>query len=371
MEYTIKVSVLIMIIVVSGLVSFFGCATTSNEVKEVRDISSTRIPAEWEPHAATWLQWPTQWEQSLREDFAKILNIIQKYEPVVIIVQSNKMEEETRVFLQDRGVPLDNIRWEKAAYDNSWLRDNGPVYVMDKNGVWIQGWRFNAWGGHFDYGSIKIPYKDDDKIPEEIASLLNIKYEDKRKYILERGNLECNGKDTAILNWDCQQDRNPKWTMEEATLLLKESLGVSRIIWTHGYSELDGTIGHIDGVLRFVSEDTVVIARSLDPDDPDSKIFENAATAVQDAGFKVIFIDIPGTIPYKGYDMPAIYTNWLVGNGFVAAQGFGVSKWDNRTKEILKSLFPDRNIHMITTNELWFNGGGIHCVTNDQPVFNR
>ena len=329
-----------------------------------RDSGSTRMPAEWEAHEAIWMQWPTEWEENLRPEFAKIINVIQNYEPVHLLVLNSGMESETKEFLADRGIPLTNITWHIMSYDNSWLRDNGPVYVIDKNGLWVQDWKFDAWGGNFGEA---IPYQNDNTVPSKIAGILNKYYESKNNYILERGNLECNGIDIVILNWDCQNDRNPEWTQEQTNELFKNSFGISKIIWTEGHSPYDYTTGHIDGALRFVSENTVAVARSLIPGDPDAQIYEDAATVSQNAGLQIVRIDIPGTINFKGEELPAIYMNWLVGNGFVAAQGFGNIEWDNSAKAVIEGLFPGREVHMIVANELWYNGGGIHCVTNDQP----
>lgn len=343
-----------------------GCTNAEEDIQTLtRDTNSTRMPAEWEPHTATWMQWPTEWENFLRSDFAKIINVIRNYEPVHLLVLNSAMENETKDFLIDQGVLLTNIIWHIVSYDNSWLRDNGPVYVFDKNGLWVQDWNFDAWGGNFGE---TIPYQNDNTIPLKIAGILNKNYENKNSYILERGNLECNGKDTVILNWDCQNDRNPEWTREQTNELFRNSFGVSQVIWTEGHSPFDNTTGHIDGALRFVSEDTVAVARSLIPGDPDAQIYEDAATVTQNAGLNVVRMDIPGTINFKGEALPAIYMNWLVGNGFVAAQGFGNSEWDNAAKVIIEGFFPGRDVHMIVTNELWYNGGGIHCVTNDQPA---
>ncbi len=95
---------------------------------------------------------------------------------------------------------------------------------------------------------------------------------------------------------------------------------------------------------------------------------DDIADTIAHSGLEVVRMDVPGTVKHGGVDLPAMYMNWLVGNGFVAAMAFGNEAWDLAAKETLAGLFPNRDIHLVDTVELWLNGGGIHCVTNDQPL---
>jgi agmatine deiminase len=196
---------------------------------------------------------------------------------------------------------------------------------------------------------------------------LNLTYLDRGDNILERGNLEANGVDTIVLNWDCQLDRNPDFSKEDTADLFRERFGADKVVWVHGHDPEDFTTGHIDGILRFVDPGTVAVARSLIPGDPNAKDMDDAADTMAHSGFDVVRMDVPGTVPYKGEQLPVMYMNWLLGNGFVAAMAFGNPDWDAAAKATPQDLFPNRTIHMIETLELWANGGGIHCVTNDQP----
>ena len=301
------------------------------------------MPAEWEPHEAIWMQWPGCYEADMRQAFADIIDVVQAYEPVHIIAGSSTEKNQAQKFLRKRKVPLANITWHVREKDNAWLRDNGPIYVTDGNDTWIQNWGFDGWGGNF--GS-DVEYKKDNRIPVFIGQYLGMEVEDRSGYVMEKGNLEFNGSGTLLINWDCQDDRNPGMTKAEHDALLKEAFGITRIIWAYGHHPDDGTTGHIDGIARFIDENTVVIADYGDQTDRDMIV------ACKEAGLKVILY--PGD------------PNWLVGNGFVAAMGDG-SAHDKILKSMVESFFPDRDVHMIDARSISDSGGGIHCVTNDQP----
>ncbi|MEM1181608.1 MAG: agmatine deiminase family protein [Acidobacteriota bacterium] len=304
-----------------------------------------RVPAEWEPHAATWMQWPGPFEASMRPEFAEIIRVIQAYEPVHLIAGSASARNAAQAFLDARGVPADNLTWHVYPIDNSWLRDNGPIYVQDGSETRILNWGFDAWGGNF---GADIPFASDDLIPFRIAEVLGLQAEDRRDYILEKGNLEFNGAGTLVLNWDCQDDRNPGLSQGEHEQILREAFGLDRIIWAYGHYPDDGTTGHIDGTARFLNAETIAIA------DYGSPIELDLAAACEAAGLEVVWYDGD--------------PNWLVGNGFVAAMAAPNPAKNAELKALLESHFPGRTVHMVDARAIAQSGGGIHCVTNDQPA---
>jgi len=327
---------------------------------------SVRIPGEWEPQAATWMQWPTKWESSMRPDFSRVIGVVQVYQPVHLLVLDAGLEEDARTQISAAGGDPDGVTYHLIDYDNSWLRDNGPVFAMRDSGLEIQDWGFDGWGGNF---GTDIPFQADDSVPAALCQDLHLPCQDYNDYVLERGNLEVNGNGTVVLGWDCQLDRNPGWDMDATEALLEARLGATRVLWVHGHDPQDLTTGHIDGLVRFVDETRAAVARSLIPGDPNAEIMDNAAESLGNAGLEIVRMDVPGTVSYKGEEMPAIYMNWLVGNGFVAAMAFGKPEWDQAAGETLEGLFPGRDVHLVETLELWSNGGGIHCITNDQPAW--
>lgn len=304
-----------------------------------------RVPAEWEPHAATWMQWPGFWEASLRPAFAAIIDVVQDYEPVHLLTSTGPQRDAARAFLLSRGVPDVNITWHIVPVDSAWMRDNGPVYVVEGGQARVQNWRFDAWGGNF--GS-DVPFDNDDSVPVAVAAILDLPVENRQGYVLERGNLELNGAGTLVLGWDCQDDRNPGMTRAEHEAVLADALGVTTIIWANGHHPLDLTTGHIDGVARFVDHDTIAIA------DGGSATATDLAAECAAAGLEVVWY--PGD------------PNWLVGNGFVAAMSSGQPITDQNLRAQLATLFPGRDVFMIDGRALAAAGGGIHCVTNDQPA---
>ncbi len=339
----------------------------------IQACSEIRIPAEWESHEATWMLWPGRYEAMYREEFAKIIKVLQAYEPVVIGYRNYEVKNNALKVLQKHGVPLKNIRFEQILNDNAWMRDNGPVYAVGCGRQWIQDWVFDAWG-ESAWNNVPLPYETDNRIPRNVGILLDMPVDIIGDYILEKGNLESNGAGTVILNWDCQNKRQPEWSKEKTEKRLKEKFGVKQVVWVPTSHPEEFTGGHIDGIARFINEDTVVIPKYSDQTLPGASVFEDAAEAIKAAGLKIIRMDIPGTFHFdpkqpgeSAVDMDAIYVNWLVGNGVVIATGFGNSQWDASAKKTLQGYFPNRDVHMITTPTIWYYGGGVHCVTNDQP----
>ncbi len=323
--------------------------------------AQTRIPAEWEPHASTWMQWPKGYETSYQPNFSSIIDVLQEYEPVNIIVRSSYTRTQAQNYLLGRGVPLTNITWHIMSYNAAWLRDNGPVWAMYDGDLVVQDWGFDAWGGQYP------PWDDDDAIPCQIASLVGVTCHS-YDLISERGNLDFNGAGALIASWPCQSNRNPGMSMAEMESIYADAFGITNMVWLMSAPPTDMTGGHTDGIARFIDENTVAVARYVNQNDPEAYIYEEAAQIIEDAGFQVERIDIPGHVEYDGESLAAIYVNWLVVNGAVLTTGFGVPEWDNAAKARIEEFFPGRDVYVVETLELWRWGGGIHCVTNDQPA---
>ena len=359
-----------LIIVITLLISVISINSQANE--DTNKIK--RVPAEWEPQEAIWIQWPGYWEKDYEMTFAKITNIVSRYEKIHILYHSDPIYLDAQKALRDieADPKNENIHWHKVANDNAWMRDNGPVYVLNDNELRIQNWNFNAWGGAF--GS-DISFNLDNEVPDKVGAILNMPV-DNIDIVHERGNLEFNGLDTVILNWSTIGDpsRNLNYNKKQAELDLKKHFGVTNVIFIEGIPDGDITKGHIDGIARFINLRTVVVVQCTTkslclPDSKDAEIYDNAAKIIKEAGFNVIREPIEGFVKYNSQMFDTNYMNWLVGNGFVIVTGFGNPKTDVAAKSRIESYFPNRDVHLIEMLSSWAAGGGVHCHTNDQPAF--
>ena len=359
-----------LIIFITLLISVISTNSQANE--DTNKIK--RVPAEWEPQEAIWIQWPGYWEKDYEMTFAKITNIVSRYEKIHILYHSDPIYLDAQKALRDieADPKNENIHWHKVANDNAWMRDNGPVYVLNDNGLRIQNWNFNAWGGAF--GS-DISFNLDNEVPDKVGAILNMPV-DNIDIVHERGNLEFNGLDTVILNWSTIGDpsRNLNYNKKQAELDLKKHFGVTNVIFIEGIPDGDLTKGHIDGIARFINLRTVVVVQCTTkslclPDSKDAEIYDNAARIIKEAGFNVIREPIEGFVKYNSQMFDTNYMNWLVGNGFVIVPGFGNPETDIPAKSRIESYFPNRDVHLIEMLSSWAAGGGVHCHTNDQPAF--
>ena len=333
-----------------------------------------RVPAEWEPQEAIWLQWPGEWEKTYERAFAAFSCIIIQYEKLHVLYQSPQVLHQARAALLSAGCNPDHdlITWHDIPNDSAWMRDNGPVFVEEDGETRVQNWQFDAWGGRF---GDDIPYELDNLVPQRVAAYLGMPLDDVN-IVHERGNLEFNGVDSVILNWSTLGDveRNPEYTQAQAEADLKHWFGVSQIVFVEGVPEGDRTNGHIDGIARFIATDTVVVGQCTATsvckpgDGKTGDLLDKAAQVISDAGFKVIREPMDGIAEVDGLQFDTNYMNWLVGNGFVITTGYGDERLDNEAKVRLQNYFPGRDVYVLPMLESWAGGGGVHCHTNDQPA---
>ncbi len=344
---------------------------------------STRVPAEWEPQAAVWLQWPRSYESTYEEGLAKVVATTIRYEDMHILTHDMATRNAARTALETQGglstavadgAPTpEGFRtvWHMVPNDNAWMRDNGPRYVIQDGVLRIQNWEFNAWGGAF--GKL-VTYTDDNSVPDWVGQYLGLPV-DPVPIVHERGDLEFNGHDGVILNWTVIGDpnRNPGITEAQVVEAMQQHFGVSRVVLIDGAPTGDLTGGHVDGIARFIDADRVVVAdcsteSACQPGDVDDQIFDGAAAEIEAAGFTVIRWPFEGKVTFQGQVFDTDYLNWMVGNGFVITVGFGHLAADANAKAQLESWFPGRDVYVIEMLESWNAGGGVHCHTNDQPL---
>jgi agmatine deiminase len=354
---------------VLGCFVVLGVASAASAVPSVR-----RVPAEFEPQEAIWLQWPGRFEKTYEPAYAQISNIIVQYQKLHILHDSNSIRNQARTAISDAGGDPDhtNITWHSIPNDNAWMRDNGPVYVVQDGALRIQDWEFDAWGGAFGNN---IPYANDDDVPIEVGGVLGMPV-DPVSIVHERGNLEFNGVDTVVLNWNVigNPNRGNGYANKAAAEVdIEQHFGVTKVIWADGPISGDDTGGHIDGIARFIDANRVVVGDCTvnghcQPGDSDDQVYDGTASDLAAAGFEVIRMGFDDAISYGGFTFDTDYMNWGVGNGWVILVGFDNPATDNAAKARLEEWFPDRDVYVIEMLESWVAGGGVHCHTNDQPA---
>jgi agmatine deiminase len=332
-----------------------------------------RVPAEFEPQEAVWLQWPGRFEKTYEPAYAQITNVIVQYEKVHILYDTSTVRDDARAAISSAGGDPDhaNIIWRAISNENAWMRDNGPVYVVQDGQMRIQDWEFDAWGGAFG----NIPYANDNAVPVRVGSVLSMPV-DHVDIVHERGDLEFNGVGSVVLNWNVignPNRGNGYGNKAEAESDLKDWFGVTKVIWADGPISGDDTGGHIDGIARFIDANRVVVGNCTasghcQPGDSDDQVYDGVAANLAAAGFEVIRMNFDAAITYKGKTFDADYMNWGVGNGWVILVGFGNPATDDAAKAQVEQWFPGRDVYVIEMLESWIAGGGVHCHTNDQPA---
>lgn len=333
-----------------------------------------RLPAEWEPHVATWIAWPHRRATFLgpfadvSRSYGRIVRTLARHEPVRVIGSGAVLDEASAKVGGVPGVSLVDI-----PTNDSWVRDTGPVFLVPSAGTRgapaAVAWEWNAWGGKYP------PWDADARVARTIA-----RREGHRLFepgvVLEGGAIETDGEGTLLVNARCvdSQTRNPGVSRERIEATLKDYLCVDAVLWTAGDLAGDDTDGHIDQLARFVRPGVVVAARQPDQRDPNHEpLAANLALleACSDARgrrLEVIPIDIPPRFGYGGVQLPASYMNFYVGNGFVAVPVFHEAT-DRIALDTLARCFPDRQVEAVPLEVIVRGRGGLHCITRDEPAW--
>lgn len=344
-----------------------------------------RMPAEWEPHAGTWMIWPERpdnWREGAepaQAAFVAVASAIARFEPLSMLVSPRQWAQARRL------LPA-HIRLVEATNDDAWCRDSGPSFVIDGAGR-LRGvdWGFNAWGGLY------APHDQDELIAAKV-----LETERAPRYaaplILEGGSIHVDGEGTVLTTEECllNPNRNPALSREEIEQHLKDYLGVSKVLWLGAGLVDDETSGHIDNIACFVRPGVVALTWCEDPLDPQYAISRDAferLSAMTDAkgrALEVVKLPLPGPLQRTaeeaidassggtmsrriGERLGASYVNYYVGNGFVLMPLLDPVH-DETARAILAGLFPDREVVGVSTREILLGGGNIHCITQQQPV---
>lgn len=306
------------------------------------------MPAEWEEHGGTWLSWPKHKDsfpgkvlERVEDIYLQIIRTLQKYEKVFLLVND----------IKNKLIPAENVIFYNIKTVDIWTRDYAPIFVRNEKGEAAAiKWVFNAWGNKYE--DLLADNDAGKKIAE--ASGVKVFYPD---IVLEGGSIDTNGKGTLLTTEQCllNKNRNPHLSKKQIEGYLRNYLGVEDIIWLKGEIPGDDTDGHIDNIVRFVNEDTIVYVCK-----ENQKLLKNKK-------FNIIPLPIPGrVVSSKGIRLPASYANFYIANRVVLAPVFN-DKNDKIAIKILQDLFKDREVIPIYCTPLLHGYGAIHCATQQQP----
>src|SRR2546423_3715906 len=307
-----------------------------------------RMPAEWEPHAATWLSWPRREGISFPDSFDRVLPALRamveeliESEQVCINVGNDAHEAEARAVLD--GLSMERVTFYRVPTNEPWCRDHGPIFltrVADPR-VAIVDWDYNAWGGKYP------PCDLDEVVPTRIAQILDLPvfY---RLMILEGGSIEVNGAGALLTTESCllNKNRNPNLVRAEIEQKLRDFFGVREILWLGEGIEGDDTDGHIDDLARFVGKHSVVSAVEENPADSNYETLQKnlerlQAMKIDAEPLEIFTLPMPKKIAREGLTLPASYANFYIANNCVLLPTFA-DPMDQAARETLQKLFPDR-----------------------------
>ncbi len=341
-----------------------------------------RWPAEWEPHAGTWIAWPHN-EQTWPGEFTHIPAVFQQliatllqWEPVHLLASEPVIARQARDQLQPLITSTPHqLHWHDVATNDAWIRDFGPTFLVkngsDGSASQLAGidWPYNAWGGKYP------PFELDQQATGKILSELDAE-QFLPAMVLEGGAIEGNGAGTVIITESCllNPNRNPGWTRSMAEQVLLDHLSADQFIWLNGKGLVgDDTDGHIDQLVRFVNSSTVVAATCEDPQDPCFQPLVDNLEVLKQSGevagqkLEVVPLPLPKPIKHEGQRLPASYCNFFIANGGIIVPQFD-DPHDQLAREILQTCFPEREVVGLPASKLVWGLGTIHCLTQQQPA---
>lgn len=348
------------------------------------------MPGEFEAHRGCYMLWPERpdnWRNGAKPAqaaFTAVASAISKFEPVTVAVSP-------RQYSNARHMLPDHIRTVEIDNDDAWVRDCGATFVRNKDGeIRAVDWTFNAWGGLVD--GLYFPWDKDDQVAQKMAELEASDRYRLENFVLEGGSIHVDGEGTLITTEECllSEGRNPELSKEQIETILKEYLNLEKIIWLKRGIYLDETNGHVDNILNYVAPGEVALAWTDDVSDPQYEISKDCldilehTTDARGRKLKVHKLHVPnpiliteeesrgvdavdGTLPREAGDrLAASYINYYSANGGIIFPLFDDPN-DEKARETLSALYPDREVVGVPAREILLGGGNIHCITQQVP----
>jgi agmatine deiminase len=328
------------------------------------------MPAEWEPHEATWLAWPherTDWPGKFAPIpwvYGEIARHLSQVERVRLLVPSREAEQQARRVFAKSGVAMEAVDFYVCPTDRSWTRDFAPIFVYDSNGrPVVCDWKFNGWAKYSNW-------KRDNLVPRFVARRLRIPRVEPG-IVLEGGSIDVNGRGELLTTEECLlspvQARNPGMSREQLEAAFAQYLGVRRTIWLNRGIAGDDTHGHIDDLARFVDARTIVTVVERDRSEENYEpLRENLALLRRLRGFRIVTLPMPAPVWFSGQRLPASYANFYIANDLVLVPTFNDPN-DRAALNTLARLFPQRRVVGIHSVDLVLGLGTLHCATQQQP----
>lgn len=365
-------------------------AQAASAATETPSSLSFRMPAEWEPHEATWIGWPhkeSDWPgkiAAIHWVYGEITRKLVEGEFVHILVATLAQETRARHILKDAHANLRRVRFFHFPTDRGWTRDSGPIFIRRDSGpgekrthreLAIARFRFSAWARYPEW-------RKDDRVPERAAAKLGVRLfpvtARGRGFVLEGGSIDVNGRGTLLTTEECLLDtkvqvRNPGLSRAEVEQAICDTLGVSNILWLGRGIAGDDTHGHVDDFCRFVNRNTVVLCEEKNPRDANHRPLEENRERLEgmrlEDGSRIAVVRLPMPAPlwFRRQRLPASYANFYICNAGVLVPTFNDPR-DRVALGIFAELFPDRPVIGIHAVDLVWGFGTLHCLTQQQPA---
>ena len=337
---------------------------------------SLRLPAEWEPQSAVLIAWPhadTDWAErlaSVETTYVALAAAVTRFQSLIIVVADEALRVHVEGLLAGAGVDLSKLRCITLPYDDTWLRDSGPITLKGgARGFQLTDFRFTGWGGKFGA-------EQDDALVAGLveAGVFGHAAHKRIDWALEGGGIESDGAGSILTTWRCLVQRHPEQSREEMSAILRDSLHADRVLWLdYGYLEGDDTDAHIDTLARFAPGDRIVFQACDDPADPHHDELQRMAAelaALRTAdGRPYRLHPLPWARPIldEGRRLAASYANYLIVNGAVLVPAYG-DKADDEAARIIGTAHPGREVVQVPCRPLIWQNGSLHCITMQLPA---
>ena len=336
--------------------------------------TSPRFPAEWEAQSGVLVAWPhagTDWAERLGEvedTYIALVAAIARFERVVVCVADADLQTYAEARLRSARVDLSRVDFIEVEYDDTWLRDSGPITLRDGDRFRLLDFRFTGWGGKYEASR-------DDQLVERLhdAGIFSKSERQHIDFALEGGAIDTDGMGTLLTTWQCLHERHPNMDRGALTARLTAWLNQERVLWLdHGYLEGDDTDAHIDTLARFAGPDAIVFQACDDPADahyPELRAMAAELAALRTADgrpYRLFPLPWPQPIVDDGRRLAASYANFLIVNGALLMPAYG-DPADAKAAAVLENAFPGREVVQVPCRPLIWQNGSLHCITMQLP----